>query len=107
MPLSASRSSPITSILPEEAIDAAVNPRRGVCVYPGSALLRPTNGRRCQRRPHRQTRDASRTGSGAVNRGKVPRFLIAVQSGGRLGEDDIVRFEALYERDREPAAPAG
>ena len=42
-----------------------------------------------------------------MNRGKVPRFLIAVQSGGRLGEDDIVRFEALYERDREPAAPAG
>jgi mannose-1-phosphate guanylyltransferase / mannose-6-phosphate isomerase len=33
------------------------------------------------------------------NPGKVPLFLIEVQSGGYLGEDDIVRFEDLYRRD--------
>jgi mannose-1-phosphate guanylyltransferase/mannose-6-phosphate isomerase len=33
------------------------------------------------------------------NPGKVPLFLIEVQSGGYLGEDDIVRFEDLYKRD--------
>ncbi len=32
------------------------------------------------------------------NPGKVPLFLIEVQSGGYLGEDDIVRFEDLYKR---------
>ncbi|NJN40415.1 MAG: mannose-1-phosphate guanylyltransferase/mannose-6-phosphate isomerase, partial [Gammaproteobacteria bacterium] len=32
------------------------------------------------------------------NPGKVPLFLIEVQSGGYLGEDDIVRFEDLYRR---------
>jgi len=31
--------------------------------------------------------------------GKVPLFLIEVQSGGYLGEDDIVRFEDLYSRN--------
>jgi mannose-6-phosphate isomerase-like protein (cupin superfamily) len=30
--------------------------------------------------------------------GKVPLHLIEVQSGGFLGEDDIVRFEDLYHR---------
>jgi len=33
------------------------------------------------------------------NPGKVPLFLVEVQSGGYLGEDDIVRFEDLYKRD--------
>jgi len=32
------------------------------------------------------------------NPGKVPLFLIEVQSGGYLGEDDIVRFEDRYRR---------
>lgn len=32
------------------------------------------------------------------NPGKVPLFLVEVQSGGYLGEDDIVRFEDLYKR---------
>ena len=32
------------------------------------------------------------------NPGKVPLHLIEVQSGGYLGEDDIVRFEDLYQR---------
>jgi len=32
------------------------------------------------------------------NPGKVPLFLIEVQSGGYLGEDDIVRFEDVYKR---------
>jgi mannose-1-phosphate guanylyltransferase / mannose-6-phosphate isomerase len=32
------------------------------------------------------------------NPGKVPLFLIEVQSGGYLGEDDIVRFEDKYRR---------
>lgn len=33
------------------------------------------------------------------NPGKVPLFIVEVQSGGYLGEDDIVRFEDLYKRD--------
>ncbi|MGH6692317.1 MAG: mannose-1-phosphate guanylyltransferase/mannose-6-phosphate isomerase, partial [Gammaproteobacteria bacterium] len=32
------------------------------------------------------------------NPGKVALHLIEVQSGGYLGEDDIVRFEDLYKR---------
>jgi mannose-1-phosphate guanylyltransferase/mannose-6-phosphate isomerase len=32
------------------------------------------------------------------NPGKVPLHLIEVQSGGYLGEDDIVRFEDIYGR---------
>ena len=32
------------------------------------------------------------------NPGKVPLFLIEVQSGGYLGEDDIVRFDDRYQR---------
>ena len=32
------------------------------------------------------------------NPGKLPLFLIEVQSGGYLGEDDIVRFEDSYGR---------
>ena len=32
------------------------------------------------------------------NPGKMPLYLIEVQSGGYLGEDDIVRFEDLYRR---------
>jgi mannose-1-phosphate guanylyltransferase / mannose-6-phosphate isomerase len=32
------------------------------------------------------------------NPGKLPLHLIEVQSGGYLGEDDIVRFEDLYKR---------
>ena len=33
------------------------------------------------------------------NPGKAPLFLIEVQSGGYLGEDDIVRFEDRYRRE--------
>jgi len=33
-----------------------------------------------------------------VNPGKVPLEIIEVQSGGYLGEDDIVRFEDSYGR---------
>jgi mannose-1-phosphate guanylyltransferase/mannose-6-phosphate isomerase len=33
------------------------------------------------------------------NPGKVPLFLIEVQSGGYLGEDDIVRFDDRYKRN--------
>ena len=33
------------------------------------------------------------------NPGKTPLFLIEVQSGGYLGEDDIVRFEDRYQRE--------
>jgi len=32
------------------------------------------------------------------NVGKLPLFLIEVQSGSYLGEDDIVRFEDDYKR---------
>jgi mannose-6-phosphate isomerase-like protein (cupin superfamily) len=32
------------------------------------------------------------------NLGKVPLYLIEVQSGSYLGEDDIVRFEDRYKR---------
>lgn len=34
-----------------------------------------------------------------ANPGKIPAFLIEVQSGSYLDEDDIVRFEDLYGRD--------
>jgi mannose-6-phosphate isomerase-like protein (cupin superfamily) len=33
------------------------------------------------------------------NPGKIPAFLIEVQSGPYLDEDDIVRFEDVYGRD--------
>jgi mannose-1-phosphate guanylyltransferase/mannose-6-phosphate isomerase len=33
-----------------------------------------------------------------VNPGKLPLELIEVQSGGYLGEDDIVRFDDIYGR---------
>ncbi|HEX8786863.1 MAG TPA: hypothetical protein VF793_11820, partial [Telluria sp.] len=32
------------------------------------------------------------------NPGKLPLHLIEVQSGSYLGEDDIVRFEDIYQR---------
>jgi mannose-1-phosphate guanylyltransferase/mannose-6-phosphate isomerase len=32
------------------------------------------------------------------NPGKVPLYLVEVQSGSYLGEDDIVRFEDVYKR---------
>jgi mannose-6-phosphate isomerase-like protein (cupin superfamily) len=32
------------------------------------------------------------------NPGKIPAFLIEVQSGSYLAEDDIVRFEDVYRR---------
>lgn len=32
------------------------------------------------------------------NPGRVPLHLIEVQSGSYLGEDDIVRFEDIYQR---------
>jgi mannose-1-phosphate guanylyltransferase/mannose-6-phosphate isomerase len=35
------------------------------------------------------------------NPGKIPLHIIEVQSGGYLGEDDIVRFEDRYGRERE------
>jgi mannose-1-phosphate guanylyltransferase / mannose-6-phosphate isomerase len=37
------------------------------------------------------------------NPGKVPLSVIEVQSGGYLGEDDIVRFEDVYQRTDETA----
>jgi mannose-1-phosphate guanylyltransferase/mannose-6-phosphate isomerase len=33
-----------------------------------------------------------------ANPGKIPAFLIEVQSGAYLGEDDIVRFDDIYQR---------
>lgn len=39
-----------------------------------------------------------------TNPGKIPLELIEVQSGGYLGEDDIVRFEDSYGRVATPAA---
>ena len=33
-----------------------------------------------------------------ANPGKIPAFLIEVQSGSYLGEDDITRFEDIYNR---------
>ena len=33
-----------------------------------------------------------------ANPGKVPMFLIEVQTGAYLGEDDIVRYEDIYDR---------
>jgi mannose-1-phosphate guanylyltransferase/mannose-6-phosphate isomerase len=35
------------------------------------------------------------------NPGRVPMVLIEVQTGAYLGEDDIIRYEDLYERDRD------
>lgn len=34
-----------------------------------------------------------------ANPGKIPAFLIEVQSGAYLGEDDIIRYEDMYQRD--------
>ena len=34
-----------------------------------------------------------------ANPGKVPMYLIEVQTGAYLGEDDIVRYEDIYQRD--------
>jgi hypothetical protein len=33
-----------------------------------------------------------------ANRGKIPAFLIEVQSGAYLGEDDIIRYDDVYRR---------
>jgi len=33
-----------------------------------------------------------------ANRGKIPAFLIEVQSGAYLNEDDIVRYDDIYRR---------
>lgn len=33
-----------------------------------------------------------------ANPGKVPMYLIEVQTGAYLGEDDIVRYEDIYDR---------
>jgi len=33
-----------------------------------------------------------------ANPGKIPAFLIEVQSGSYLGEDDIVRYDDVYRR---------
>lgn len=35
-----------------------------------------------------------------ANPGKIPTYLIEVQSGSYLGEDDIVRYEDVYGRDK-------
>ena len=35
-----------------------------------------------------------------ANLGKLPALLIEVQSGAYLGEDDIVRFEDVYGREK-------
>jgi len=37
------------------------------------------------------------------NPGKIPLHIIEVQTGSYLGEDDIVRFEDVYGREKEPA----
>jgi mannose-6-phosphate isomerase-like protein (cupin superfamily) len=34
-----------------------------------------------------------------ANPGKIPAFLIEVQSGSYLGEDDIIRYEDIYQRN--------
>ena len=34
-----------------------------------------------------------------ANPGKIPAFLIEVQSGAYLGEDDIIRYEDIYRRN--------
>jgi mannose-6-phosphate isomerase-like protein (cupin superfamily) len=34
-----------------------------------------------------------------ANPGKIPAFLIEVQSGTYLGEDDIIRYEDIYQRN--------
>ena len=39
------------------------------------------------------------------NPGNIPLELIEVQSGGYLGEDDIVRFEDVYGRSPEVKSP--
>jgi len=36
------------------------------------------------------------------NPGKVPMVLIEVQTGSYLGEDDIIRYEDVYARDKNP-----
>jgi mannose-6-phosphate isomerase-like protein (cupin superfamily) len=33
-----------------------------------------------------------------ANKGRVPMYLIEVQTGSYLGEDDIVRYEDVYNR---------
>ena len=33
-----------------------------------------------------------------ANPGKVPMYLIEVQTGAYLGEDDIIRYEDIYDR---------
>ena len=33
------------------------------------------------------------------NPGKLPMYLIEVQTGGYLGEDDIVRYDDIYNRN--------
>jgi mannose-6-phosphate isomerase-like protein (cupin superfamily) len=33
-----------------------------------------------------------------ANRGKLPMYLIEVQTGAYLGEDDILRYEDVYNR---------
>lgn len=33
-----------------------------------------------------------------ANHGKVPMYLIEVQTGAYLGEDDIIRYEDIYDR---------
>jgi len=33
------------------------------------------------------------------NPGKLPMVLIEVQTGSYLGEDDIIRYEDVYDRD--------
>ena len=40
-----------------------------------------------------------------ANPGKIPAFLIEVQSGAYLDEDDIVRYDDVYHRDSERIAP--
>lgn len=40
-----------------------------------------------------------------ANPGKVPVVLIEVQTGAYLGEDDIIRYEDIYDRSNEKVAP--
>jgi mannose-1-phosphate guanylyltransferase/mannose-6-phosphate isomerase len=39
------------------------------------------------------------------NPGKMPLEIIEVQTGGYLGEDDIVRVDDVYHRVESPAVP--
>ncbi|MCL4153605.1 UNVERIFIED_CONTAM: hypothetical protein GTU68_035673 [Idotea baltica] len=92
-----------------------------ICVNPGAALSLQMHHHRAEhwvvvRGTARVTRDdeimllseneSTYIPLGATHRlenpGKVPLSMVEVQSGSYLGEDDIVRFEDVYNRENEP-----